>query len=44
MSMAQTSYEIFLSKYGSFTDIQEAAFKTIESGENCVISAPTGSG
>ena len=42
--MASTPYEIFLKRYGSFTDIQNAAFKTIEAGDNCVISAPTGNG
>ena len=42
--MTANPYEIFLSKFGSFTDIQNSAFKAIGSGENCVISAPTGSG
>ncbi|MDE1874137.1 MAG: DEAD/DEAH box helicase [Candidatus Micrarchaeota archaeon] len=37
-------YQIFLRRFGSFTDIQNAAFKRIENGENCVITAPTGSG
>ncbi len=37
-------YEIFLSKYKSFTAIQKAAIPIIEEGNNCVVVAPTGSG
>ncbi len=42
--MSADPYEIFLKKFGSFTDVQKAAFEHIEKGENCVITAPTGSG
>ena len=42
--MPSNPYEIFLSRFGSFTGIQNAAFKVLEAGENCVITAPTGSG
>ncbi len=37
-------YEIFLSKYGRFTGIQDAAIPIIEKGLNCMVIAPTGSG
>ncbi len=37
-------YEIFLRKFGSFTDVQRAAVPVVEKGGNCVIIAPTGSG
>jgi ATP-dependent Lhr-like helicase len=42
--MTSDPYEIFIKRYGSFTDIQKAAFGAIKSGENCIITAPTGSG
>jgi ATP-dependent helicase Lhr and Lhr-like helicase len=42
--MPSNPYELFLNKFGSFTDIQTSAFKVIAAGENCIISAPTGSG
>jgi ATP-dependent helicase Lhr and Lhr-like helicase len=42
--MPSNPYELFLNKFGSFTDIQTSAFKAIAAGENCIISAPTGSG
>ncbi len=42
--MPADAYEIFLKRFGSFTEIQDATFETIESGKNCTISAPTGSG
>ena len=37
-------YDPFLSKYGSFTEIQKVAIPIIEKGSNCVVVAPTGSG
>ncbi len=38
-------YDIFLGKYGSFTEIQRLAFDAISKGSgNCLIIAPTGSG
>jgi ATP-dependent Lhr-like helicase len=42
--MPSSPYEIFLNKFGSFTDIQNVAFEPIEKGKNCIITAPTGSG
>jgi ATP-dependent Lhr-like helicase len=43
VKMAGT-YEFFLKRYKSFTDIQKLAMPIIEKGENCLIVAPTGSG
>jgi len=37
-------YASFLAKYGTFTSIQRLAMPIIESKENCLIIAPTGSG
>jgi ATP-dependent Lhr-like helicase len=37
-------YKIFLDKFGEFTNIQKKAIPTIENGENCIITAPTGTG
>ena len=37
-------YDVFLRKFGSFTDVQKAAIPVVEKGSNCVILAPTGSG
>jgi len=42
--MTRDPYEIFIGRFGSFTEIQKSAFGAIESGENCIITAPTGSG
>ncbi|MCL5239579.1 MAG: DEAD/DEAH box helicase [Candidatus Marsarchaeota archaeon] len=42
--MATDMYELFLSRFGSLTDVQKAAFEHVEKGENCIITAPTGSG
>ncbi|MGA3020438.1 MAG: DEAD/DEAH box helicase [Candidatus Micrarchaeales archaeon] len=42
--MPSNPYEIFLNKFGSFTDIQNSAFESIKKGKNCIITAPTGSG
>jgi ATP-dependent Lhr-like helicase len=43
-NMAADPYEIFLKRFGSFTDVQNLAFGHVEKGENCIITAPTGSG
>ena len=37
-------YTLFLKKHNSFTEIQKLAMPIVESGENCLIVAPTGSG
>ena len=37
-------YELFLSRYKVFTEIQKLAIPIIENGGNCIIIAPTGSG
>ncbi len=37
-------YAAFLGRYGKYTRIQEAAMPIIESGKNCIITAPTGAG
>ncbi len=37
-------YNAFLSRYGRLTEIQEKAMPVVESGSNCIITAPTGSG
>ncbi len=42
--MMADPFSLFLEKYGSFTEIQEMAFRSIGSGSNCLVSAPTGSG
>lgn len=42
--MRTDPYDIFLHKFGSFTDVQKAAMPVVETGGNCVIMAPTGSG
>ncbi|MGC8671539.1 MAG: DEAD/DEAH box helicase [Candidatus Micrarchaeia archaeon] len=45
MNMQEKSvYDLFLSKYGSFTLIQKAAIPVVESGSDCLIIAATGSG
>ncbi len=38
------AYELFLKRYGSYTEIQQKAIGVIEHGDNCVIIAPTGAG
>ena len=42
--MPSSPYELFLTKFKEFTEIQKLAIGPIERGENCVITAPTGSG
>ena len=42
--MTASPYELFLTKFKEFTEIQKLAIDTIEQGENCIITAPTGSG
>ena len=42
--MAQDTYKVFLDRFGNFTQIQKAAFEIVSSGEDCIITAPTGSG
>jgi ATP-dependent Lhr-like helicase len=42
--MPDSPYELFLSKFEEFTEIQKLSIGPIEQGENCVITAPTGSG
>ena len=37
-------YALFLKKHNSFTEIQKLAMPFVESGKNCLIVAPTGSG
>jgi len=37
-------YSLFLEKHKSFTDIQKLSIPVVESGSNCLIVAPTGSG
>ncbi|MGC8586712.1 MAG: DEAD/DEAH box helicase [Candidatus Micrarchaeia archaeon] len=38
------AYKLFLEKFPSFTEVQEKAFPVVESGANCIIVAPTGTG
>lgn len=42
--MQRNPYDLFLTRFNDFTEIQKSAFKVIEDGENCIITAPTGSG
>ena len=42
--MTTDPYGVFIGRFGSFTEIQKSAFGAIGSGENCIITAPTGSG
>ena len=42
--MQSNPYELFLTRFKDFTEIQKSAFKIIEAKENCIITAPTGSG
>ncbi len=37
-------YDYFLSKFKRFSSIQEKAIPIVEKGENCIITAPTGTG
>jgi len=37
-------YEYFLSKFKEFSEIQKRAIDEVERGENCIITAPTGTG
>jgi len=37
-------YEYFLSKFKEFSEIQKRAIGEVERGENCIITAPTGTG
>lgn len=37
-------YETFLEEFGKLTQIQEKAIPILEKGENCIITAPPGSG
>ncbi len=37
-------YELFLTRFEDFTEIQKLSMGPIEQGEDCIISAPTGSG
>ena len=38
------AYKLFLEKFARFTEVQEKAFPIVESGKNCIIIAPTGTG
>lgn len=42
--MHNDPYKLFLTRFKDFTEIQVAAIPKIEAGENCIITAPTGSG
>ncbi len=42
--MQRDPYSLFLTRFSDFTEIQKSSFKIIEDGENCIITAPTGSG
>lgn len=42
--MQTDPYKLFLTKFNDFTEIQKLAIAPIERGENCIITAPTGSG
>lgn len=42
--MPSSPYELFLTRFSDFTEIQKLAMGPIEQGENCIITAPTGSG
>lgn len=44
MLMQTDPYKLFLTRFADFTEIQKSAIGVIEGGENCIISAPTGSG
>ncbi len=44
MPKAQSPYELFLTRFSDFTDIQKLAMGPIEQGINCILAAPTGSG
>ncbi len=37
-------YDYFISKHGSFTEVQKASFRIIEAGLNCLIISGTGTG
>ncbi|MDE1827579.1 MAG: DEAD/DEAH box helicase [Candidatus Micrarchaeota archaeon] len=37
-------YEAFLEEFKQFTNVQERAIRVVESGDNCIITAATGSG
>ncbi len=42
--MSLSPYELFLMKFGDFTDIQKLSIGPIEQMVNCILTAPTGSG
>ena len=42
--MQKDPYKLFLTKFNDFTEIQTLAIAPITRGENCIITAPTGSG
>ena len=44
MSERKDVYEYFLSKFNEFSEIQKLAIPEVELGENCLITAPTGTG
>ena len=39
-----TPYELFLTRFKDFTEVQKLAMGPLEEGSNCMITAPTGSG
>ena len=42
--MQTDPYKLFLTKFSDLTEIQKLAIAPIYNGENCIITAPTGSG
>ncbi|MGC8710176.1 MAG: DEAD/DEAH box helicase [Candidatus Micrarchaeia archaeon] len=42
--MPEDIYRIFLDRFGEFTSIQKKAIPVVEKGENCIITASTGTG